>query len=108
MGCTESSDADCQCDGQCDDLRTIGVNTQTMTTTHILTSTMDAVESRSHTFNILDVEVYATFTLLWLFLFAFSLLFMWRLQALDFFRVCIYFSIHLFNISVLFLSIPSV
>lgn len=97
--CYDESEAICSCDGNCDSLiinGTISVPTQTPTTPlPSISPTDNPIEieitqetSRSHTFDIVDVEVYAVFTILWLLLFIISLILCWRLHVtLEFFRV---------------------
>ena len=77
--CTQQSNAQCQCTGLCDEVDRYRVNTINIP----MTSTQG-----SHTFNVIDVEIYAVFSILWLLLFLVSMFVCWRLHiTLDFFRV---------------------
>lgn len=90
--CTDDADAQCSCNGDCNAISLVNIDTGGFepNTTDIAnsSSSTSGKQSKSHTFDIVDVDVYATFTILWLLLFIFSLFLCWRLQVtLDFFRV---------------------
>ena len=94
--CYEEHGAICSCDGNCNSLIINGtVSVPTTTSSPSLSPTDNQIEieitseaSRSHTFDTVDVEVYAIFTILWLLLFVISMILCWRLHVtLEFFRV---------------------
>ncbi len=61
LTCTESSNAQCQCNGNCNALTTYNVNTNNTIQPTLITTQPAKL---SHTFNIIDVEIYAVFTIL--------------------------------------------
>ena len=96
FSCTDSSDAQCSCDGECLAVTKSGIDTfdptplPTISPAQLPTNEPTTAEPspRSHIFSIIDVEIYAIFSILFLILFILSLILCWRLQiTLDFFRV---------------------
>ncbi len=59
--CTESSNAQCKCNGNCNALTTYGMDTNDTIQPTIITAQLAQLSS---TFNIIDVEIYAAFTTL--------------------------------------------